>query len=541
MEDQNMVQEYLEKHPLSINEINHLGRTPVHIAVQTQNAMVLSMLVNQASPNVLNTKDNNGQYAVDHATDALYHTHKSGKECGSKICNGCKVLNVLLHSESAIFTYSVQRAMQLPWSHGIPSCIEGQKNFVRCLASRRKKLGTLAQHALTPSERQDLELCQPGILDQKAAQTQRYLESRDCHVPIHLKVYDDVESPEDSKSIYTLISLGEVAECALQSGFLMPKMLFDDVFRLLAECLDSIRDAPRFQDFLFSSYVCWLVDHGADLRSIIPIPRGHTTAAHYFMAYLGKSGYSFIIRNHVPLPATVSSIIFDEENVDDCRCQCSPKGCTPLTKFLAAINLKQTWVLRFGFDATISAVLQHFEYLYGLLGHVGYDLGKEHWIDSAVVRHFTFLILDIRHTCCRLGTGNGPEACGPLTTEDRQEIEEEDCSRLELFEQLVMDFERERGNYTDLLSFMKEYWVHKMKIVDQEIGSCVLTESQKQSAEAAGVILEFYGPQPAPSGDTPEIDSEEREVVSDLEKALRKLDKIATDPLRPSLVQKKSI
>ncbi|KAH6950862.1 hypothetical protein DER45DRAFT_579025 [Fusarium avenaceum] len=536
MEDLNMVQDYLGKHPLSINEINHLGRTPVHIAVQTQNATVLSMLVNHAGLNVLNTKDNNGQYAIDHATDALCHAHKSGKEYGSKVCNGCKVLNVLLHSESAIFTLSVQRAMQLPWSHGIPSCIEGQKNVMRCLASRRKKLGILAQHALTPSERQDLKLCQPGILDQKAAQTQRYLEANNYQVPVHLKVYDDVESPEDSKSIYTLISDGEVAECALQSGFLMPNMLFDDVFLLLAECLDSIRHIPRFQDFRFLSYICWLADHGGDLRSIIPISKGHTTAAHYSMAYLGKSGYSFILGNHVPLPPEVSSIFFDEKNVDDCRCQCSPKGCTPLTKFLAVINSKQTWVLRFGIEATISAVLKHFEYLYGLLGHVGYDLGKEHWFDNAVVRHFTFLILDLRHTCCCLGTGNGPEASGPLSTEDCQEIEEEDCSRLELFEQLAMEFERERGNYTNLLSFGKEYWAPKMKTVDQEIGSYVLAESQKQSAEEAGVIFESYGSQPPPHGGSLDVISDEEEVVSDLEKALRELDKIATDPLRPSLI-----
>ncbi|CAJ0552588.1 Ff.00g006660.m01.CDS01 [Fusarium sp. VM40] len=536
IEDHNMVHDFLEKHPLSINEINHLGQTPVHIAVQTQNATVLSIIVNQAGPTVLNTKDNNGLYPIDHATDAVCHARKSGKVSGSKVCNGCEVLDVLLHSESAIFTRSVQRAMRLPWSHDIPSCIEGQKNIIRCLASRRKDLGILAQRELTPLQRQDLKICQASNLDQNAAKTQWYLETNNCHVPIYLKVYDDAESPEDSKSIYTLIFYGEVAECALQNGFLMPTTVFDDVFHIIAESSNSGWFGSRRQGFLFSSYICWLVDHGGDLRSIIPIVTSHTTAAHYFMAYLGQTQHSFRRRHSVTLSSTVSSIIFGEDDIDDCRCQCSPTGCTPLTKFLAVINWKQTWVLDLGIDRAIGCVLEHLEYLYGLLGHVGYDLRKEHWIDSAVVRHFTFLILDLRHTCCRLGHGHGMEPSGPLSNEDRQEIEEEDCSRLELFEQLVMEFERERGNYTDLFSFGEEYWAPKMKIVDQEIGSCVLTESQKQAAKAVGAVFESYGPQLPPNGEGLEVVSEKEEVVSDLEKALRELDEIATDPLRPGIV-----
>uniref|UniRef100_A0A0D2XBS7 Uncharacterized protein n=1 Tax=Fusarium oxysporum (strain Fo5176) TaxID=660025 RepID=A0A0D2XBS7_FUSOF len=434
MENQDKVKDFLEKYPSSINEINYLGQTPVHIAVQTQNATILRVLVNHADRKVLNTKDNNGHYAIDHATDALFHARKPGKEPGSKVCNGCEVLNVLLHSESAIFTNSVQRAMQLPWSHNIPSCIESQKNIIRCLALRRKELRTLAQRELTPAERQNLKFCQAGILDQNAAQAQRRLEANKCHVPMHLKVYDNAESPEDSKSIYLLISHGEVAESALQSGFLMPMTLFDDVFRLLAEWLSSSRYGPRRQDFLFSSYICWLVDHGGDLHSTVPTLWGRTTAAHYFMTYLGTS-------------------------------------------------------------------------------HVGYDLAKEHWIDSAAVRHFTFLILDLRHTCCCLGNACGEEASGPLSTGDRHEIEEEDTSRLELFEQLVTEFGRERGNYADLLSFAREYWAPKMEALDREIKSYVLTETQRQSAEAAGVVWECYGPKLPPCGDSLTVETEEEEVL----------------------------
>ncbi|KAF5706039.1 hypothetical protein FGLOB1_7638 [Fusarium globosum] len=535
MEDEEKVKGLLEKYPSSIHEINHLGQTPVHIAVQTQNARILSMLVNHADLKVLNTKDNNSHYAIDHAIDALCHVREPGKETGSTVCNGCKVLNVLLRSESALFTNCVQRAMQLP-IHNTPTCLEGQKNIIRSLASRRKELEILAQRELTPGERQGLRFCQAGLLDQNAAQTQRLLESKKCHIPMHLRVYDNAESLEDSKSVYMLISHGDVAESALRSGFFMPITLFNDVFRSLAEWLNSCNLGPRHQDFLFSSYICWLVDQSGDLHSTVLTLWGRTTAAHYFMAYLGQSQPSFQRAHRVSLSTTVSNMIFEEDNVDGCRCQCSPKGCTPLNKFLGAITGQQCWVLALGIAETISIVLKHWEYMCDLLHHVGYDLTKQHWVESAAIRHFTFFILDIRHTCCYLGNGNGSKAYGPLSTADRREIEEEDSSRLELFEQLFMEFRRERVNYAGLLSFAREYWAPKMEAVYREIDSYVLTETQVQSAEAVGVVWECYGPQLSPCTDILPGDQETEEDISELEKLLRELDEVATDPERPSLV-----
>ncbi|CVK84238.1 uncharacterized protein FPRN_01878 [Fusarium proliferatum] len=537
MEDYDKVRDLLEKCPSSINQINYLGQTPVHIAVQTQNVRILSVVVNHADDKVLNTRDNNGHYAIDHAIDAFCHALKSGKKQGSTVCNGCEVLNVLLRSESAIFKNSVQLAMQLPWSHKTLVCLEGQNNIIRSLASRRTELKTLAQRELTPAERQKLQFCQSGILDQNAAQTQRFLEAKKCHVPMRLKVYDNDESPEYSESIYQLISHGDVAESALQSGFLLPMSLFDDIFRLLAVWLSSSSNSgPRWQAFLFSSYICWLVDHGGDLHSTVPTLWGCTTAAHYFMAYLGRSGLSFQCGHRVPLSPKVTYIMFEEDNVDDCRCQCSPEGCTPLTKFLGAINCVQDWGFSHGIAKTISIVLEHLEYLCDLLDHVGYDLAKDHWIDSAALRHATFFVLDLRHTCCHLVRAFDRDACGPFSTEDRYEIEEEDRSRLELFEQLIAEFATERGNYSDLLSFAREYWAPKIKAVYQEIDSYVLSETQVQSAEGVGVVWECHGPQLPPCTDTLPGDQETEEEISELEKLLRELDEIATDPERPSLV-----
>ncbi|KAF5964018.1 hypothetical protein FBULB1_13024 [Fusarium bulbicola] len=170
----------------------------------------------------------------------------------------------------------------------------------------------------------------------------------------------------------------------------------------------------------------------------------------------------------------------------------------------------------YAIDHAIDALIharRYLEYLCDILDHVGYDLTKEHWIDGEAMRHFTFFILELRHTCCCFPTGGGAEPSGPLSTVDRREIEEEDSSLLERFEQLVTEFEMERGNYADLLSFAREYWAPRVEAVYREIESCVLTETQRQSAEALGVVWECYGPQLPLCGDDLRAGTENEEEI----------------------------
>ncbi|KAM0543621.1 hypothetical protein ACHAPJ_012209 [Fusarium lateritium] len=140
-------------------------------------------------------------------------------------------------------------------------------------------------------------------------------------------------------------------------------------------------------------------------------------------------------------------------------------------------------------------------------------------------------MLDLRHTCCCLEP-TAKVSC-PLPEDECKEIREEDSTRLELLEGLINEFETERGHYTEFFSFMRECWVPKMRMVDKELASSMLTDQQRREAEAIGVIWDTYGPRPPPCSKNEVETDQVGEVISELEKALRELDEIATDPDRP--------
>ncbi|KAF4973339.1 hypothetical protein FSARC_317 [Fusarium sarcochroum] len=508
-EDQDEVQDWLERYPCSIKEINYLGQSPIHLAIQIQNVTILEILLQYADAKILNTADNNGHYPIDHATEALCHTGRSRTKRGSEKCNRCMILDLLLQSESALFGISVRRALELPFYHEIPSCKEGQKRVVKSLASRRKKLEQLAQRQLSPSERRDLDICQDGVLDQNAAQVQRYLEARSCHIPTELRVYNDNVVSEDAQSIYTYIRQGEIAEYALESGFSHSETTFQEVFGLLPRWL-AFRERPWCprQGNLFLSYICWMVDHGANLSCYFPanpvLPlEGNITRAHWFMTCIGTNLFSFIRGFRTPMSPDVLSVLLAQDVVDNCRCWCSPRGCTPLTKLLRAIELDAPDSFDYQEpDRLERTVFEHLRDLYNLYGEVGCGLANQPWVDSAILRYFTFFMLGLRHTCCCL-VGEVP---GPLSGEECREIREEDSSRLGQLEELVEEFETERGNYDELPFFIREYCVPKMRMVDQDLASLMLTEEQRREAEGVGVIWENYGPRLPSCSNGPEGD-----------------------------------
>ncbi|KAJ4248391.1 hypothetical protein NW762_012727 [Fusarium torreyae] len=169
--------------------------------------------------------------------------------------------------------------------------------------------------------------------------------------------------------------------------------------------------------------------------------------------------------------------------------------------------------------------------LINLFNEGGCELANRPWVDSAILRYYTFVMLDLRHVCCCLVPKG--KVLDPLPEEECRDIREEDSTRLDLLERLVNEFKNERGHYTDIMSFMQEYWVPKMRMVERDLASSILTEEQRREAEAIGVIWDTYGPHPPPCSNI-EMETEQGgEIISELEKALRELDEIATDPARP--------
>ncbi|RBR21213.1 hypothetical protein FVER53590_29011 [Fusarium verticillioides] len=150
------------------------------------------------------------------------------------------------------------------------------------------------------------------------------------------------------------------------------------------------------------------------------------------------------------------------------------------------------------------------------------------WIYPAIVRYYTFVELDLRHVCCSIVETTS----GPLPEEELQEIGEEDLSLLKLFESLLAEFEGGRRydmNLEEFFDWLWEDWAPRIRDIREKLASQRLTDEQLRDAESVGVVWEAYGPQPM------EESSERYDVRKhDLWDAMDRLDKIATDPERPT-------
>ncbi|RBA18146.1 hypothetical protein FPRO05_11162 [Fusarium proliferatum] len=155
-------------------------------------------------------------------------------------------------------------------------------------------------------------------------------------------------------------------------------------------------------------------------------------------------------------------------------------------------------------------------------------ISQYQWIYMAIVRYYTFALLELPHVCCCIIQNPS----GPLPEDERRELQEEESFQLELFENLIAEFEEKCLHEMRLEGFfewMRLVWVPRMCQAEQELASLSLTSQQLQDVKAIGVILEFDGPLP--------VDSSPRVVEGledDLWDAMDELDQIATDPERPT-------
>jgi hypothetical protein len=506
--------------------MNYCGQSPVHLAIETQNLAVISVILDYTDAEALHTIDNRGRYSIDYATRPGNHTKGAQVDCG-----GCKVLELLLQSDTALFPASLLLGLK-------PSrnCIQGHKILIKGLAERREKLKQLAYQTLSPAERQGLQVHPARILDQNATRVRHQLEARGCPIPMSLKGYaENTGSSRVQKLIYSHICSGEVAEYAHQLGFHYSDNELADFVSILATRMssNSVHEYRYINNPFSFSYFFWMIDHCTSVSSRIPagqLPSPHieVTPAHYFMGSLGASANRN--RGWTPdcsLTLAALEIAFSETNVDRCRCWCSPGGCIPLVKLLEGICWSKR-PITFSSGRSLSQATE--EVITGLFSaHMG-KISEYQWIYVAIIRHYTSVMLGLRHACCSIIEN----ASGPLPEEEYREIEEEDSFLLGLLESLLTEFECERRNdmrLEDFFAWMRSVWALRMREVGQELASQRLTDQQLQDAEAIGVVLRVHGPPPMGSGSNSRV---VELTEGDLWDAMDELDKIATDPERPT-------
>ncbi|KAF5638141.1 hypothetical protein F25303_7778 [Fusarium sp. NRRL 25303] len=496
----------------------------------THSRNIRAVILLYADAKALRITDNGGYYPIDYVTTRTQPCHNLEAQEG---CGARKLLEVLLKLDIALLPSSLHLGLRPSWYH-IVQCMQGVEVLIKGLAERREKLKELANKTLSWTERQHLKIHPARILDRNAAQVQYQLESQGCTLPMYLKVYEGKGVPPSArKSIYSHIFSGVVAEYAHQLGFYFSSDELHDFISSLATLICAFPGGRRIVSNPFSaSYFCWMVDCGVDVSSRLPTGQLPSleidmTTAHYFMVSLGTwAHYGRQSAQDCPLSQEAFETVLSRTTVDSCRCWCSPMGCTPLIKLLEGIH---------------STVKPHrfFEFMINRLTNVAVDsitnlffmqidhIGKYKWIYAAIVRYYTFVMLDLRHVCCSI---THPPS-GPLPEEEYWEIQEEDSFRLKIFNSLLTEFEegcRHDMRLEDFFEWLRTVWVPRMREVKQELASEKLTGQQLHDAEMIGVVWESFGPQPV---DTTFQTKKTGKV--DLWDAMDELDEIATDPERP--------
>ncbi|KAK2038409.1 hypothetical protein LZ31DRAFT_448633, partial [Colletotrichum somersetense] len=100
----------LQSYQYTLKEVNSLGQTTCHIAVVVGNLRILQLVLLYTNPNFLNKPDNWGYFPVDYALSIRCH-QDCQKSQDSSVCNGCKVLEMVLNSDCALYPRSLREAL----------------------------------------------------------------------------------------------------------------------------------------------------------------------------------------------------------------------------------------------------------------------------------------------------------------------------------------------------------------------------------------------------------------------------------------------
>jgi hypothetical protein len=248
-------------------------------------------------------------------------------------------------------------------------------------------------------------------------------------------------------------------------------------------------------------YMHWLAEHGADflshkLRSF-GSGRGWF-AAHATFSRIGESLTDWTNKaSPLRLPNTaicswireLHAAVLRADMADACKCRCSLGGCTPLKylylgfRDLSSPRGDKHIVSEIG--SMCAYYLENFSAHYEARHH------------AEAIRHFTFEALALPHTCtCYDPVGLFREESQARNGEDADEIEDEHAHELEVFEELVHEFE---GNVRTILQdtdraipgivdFWKQTWVDRVCETLEYLEGSDLSDGEKLAAECIGVV-----------------------------------------------------
>lgn len=504
----------LKRHPAAINERNHFGHNPFHLAIA--NPACLQILTRVADRGALNEGDNDAFLPVEAALWWSGRTCKlkpfdrrhnlGGPYYRGKTCHRChcaQSLVILLKADCGTPT-------QGHWRGGLQRLLKncsqrGKRRFIRAIKNRRERLKELALRNLPATDANRLGLRRDTVLDLHAMETFRLLEDRGVHIPVALSIIhpraaqDHDDHQFGAAYIYKIISNIDDAQLFFQCGFR------DTNIWAAIRGWDDLpdQDLPDLR---------WLHSHGADsLFRIHSFKNDRTlTSAHAMFWLIGCEMRQREIREPRLGPKLQCEDLEWAQQLqlsdiaDNCQCRCVAGGCTPLTYLLKWLRLPRLFD-RYNYTSDvfpdkIATMMDQ------LLGIFGARFERRHL--TAFLRFATHTMLDLPHTCCDPHN----RFCFYFqfyqrSAEEVGEIHQEHMNEFRLLEELLMDFEKDfetilsgPGRRNALVSYMRTAWAERVKEVRTRLDDDKLSEEERKRAEAIGVV---WGPPQAPPPQKP--------------------------------------
>lgn len=318
----------------------------------------------------------------------------------------------------------------------------------------------------------------------------------------------------------------------------LPQLLYDLGFHDIDQ-IDNFGHTAltRFLQTQFSeirpSYILWLIEHGASLQQ--RLPEGTATAAHLVLQcrldrLKGVTGRAAswveLQQQEVDAYRQLVSMVAPLNLFDECTCGCIESGChTFKTLFENIWDVSGYEFRRNDEDDELpgSLLVPNFaERVSKLLQNFPLDISPWPRLSKLGLRYFAFEMLGLRHTCCELRSFMSYRITCRLTSEEVEEIQDEECEKLGVLEQLVEDFNIQYDEFENkdkegdkFTNFLTSHWAAKMQDVLADSEARELTARERREAEEVGVRWDI----------SPKEIVEE--PIKDFEYWMKKLDEIA--------------
>ena len=356
--------------------------------------------------------------------------------------------------------------------------IDLQKLFVSHLAARRKRLRDFAADMLSDIELQIVDLREDRLLDGQASVVTSVLLRIGVEIPPALL------PPKLKSTVYHT--------SGMNVG--MANLLYDAGFRDVDE-VDAHGMTPFWAQIehhwstlesllLFA----WLRNKGADMYRMHPI--GKMMASHAVGSLIGETLLSGNSGGYPIKPQEQARLFLEDSTKDNCRCACSKTGCRTLTSALAVGRPRS------GPKHLQDSKRVNIEKYLRVLHWVETHSPENWWIPSEAIRAMTFCGLELTHTChVSLMKRTWPRVCirTPLSTEEIDEIQEDEHDLIRQLEELVTGFEAKFDELgIPLVQFLEEHWKPRMEEV-LEVNSEAKEREERRMRELGIIVRKESG------------------------------------------------